>query len=201
MKDFIKAHYFIAGHRRGWVFSSSDLLEIFTRREADDNIKYLVKIGKIRRISRGLYEYPRYSELLKQVLSPDMDQVAQAFARKFNWRIVVSGETALNILGLSTQVPGRYLYLSDGPNRSYVILGTTLEFKKSMLKEIGYKYKESALIVQSLNALGKEHITPEIILKIRQKIDPKMYPKILKDTQRSKIWVYEAIKEICREAE
>ena len=201
MKDFIKALYFIAGHRRGWVFSSSDLLGKFTRREADDNIKYLVKMGKVRRIGRGLYEYPAYSEFLKQELSPDMDQVAKAIARKFNWRIVVSGETALNILGLSTQVPGRYIYLSDGPHRSYDILGTTLEFKKFVLKEIGFKYKESSLIVQSLNALGKDNITPEMIAKIREKINPKMYPKMLKDTQRSKIWVYEAIKEICREAE
>ncbi|MDA3814347.1 MAG: DUF6088 family protein [Candidatus Cloacimonetes bacterium] len=199
MKHYKKAHYFIAGHRRGWVFSSSDLLSIFTRREADDNLKYLAKLGKIRRISRGLYDYPKYSEFLKQELSPDIDQVARAFARKFNWRIEISGDSALTLLRLSTQIVGKHIYLSDGENRSYNINGTTLEFKKTVLKNIGFKHKESSLIVQALKALGKNHITPKVIDKIRNQIEPKMYNKILKDTQSSTTWIYEPIKQICRE--
>ena len=199
MKHYEKALYFIAGHRRGWAFSSSDLSSIFTRSEADDNLKYLTKIGKIRRISRGLYDYPKYSDLLKQELSPDIDLVARAFARKFNWRIEISGDSALNILGLSTQIVAKHIYLSDGPNRSYDILGTTLEFKKSALKEIGFKHKESSLIVQALKALGKDRITSEIINKIRKQTDPKKYNKILLETKSAKIWIYESIKKICLE--
>ncbi len=199
MKRYEKALFFIAGHRRGWVFSSSDLTGIFTRREADDCLKYLAKIGKIRRLCRGLYDYPKYSDLLKQVLSPDIDQVARAFARKFNWRIEISGDTALNVLGLSTQVVAKYIYLSDGPSRTYNIFGTTLEFKKSALKEIGFNHKESSLIVQALKALGKDRINSKIISKIREKIDPKKYNKILTETRSTKIWIYEAIKKICSE--
>lgn len=199
MKHYEKALYFIAGHRRGWAFSANDLSSIFTRREADDNLKYLAKMGKIRRISRGLYDYPKYSEFLKQELSPDIDQVARAFARKFNWRIEISGDSALNLLCLSTQIVGKHIYLSDGENRSYNINGTTLEFKKTVLKNIGFKHKESSLIVQALKALGKNHITPKVIDKIRNQIEPKMYNKILKDTQSSTIWIYETIKQICRE--
>ena len=199
MKHYEKALYFIAGHRRGWAFSSSDLSSIFTRSEADGNLKYLFKIGKIRRINRGLYDYPKYSDLLKQELSPDIDQVARALARKFNWRIEISGDSALNLLGLSTQIVAKHIYLSDGPNRSYDILGTTLEFKKSALKEIGFKHKESSLIVQALNALGKDRITPEIIIKIRKQTDPKKYNKILLETKSAKIWIYETIKQICKE--
>ena len=55
-------------------------------------------------MARGIYDYPKYSELLKKQLSPDIEQVSRAYARKFNWKIEVSGESALNILGLSTQV-------------------------------------------------------------------------------------------------
>lgn len=198
MKQYEKALYFIAGHRRGWAFSSNDLSSIFTRSEADDNLKYLAKIGKIRRINRGLYDYPKYSELLKQELSPDIDQIARALARKFNWRIEISGDSALNLLGLSTQIVAKHIYLSDGPNRKYDILGTTLEFKKSALKEIGFKHKESSLIVQALKALGKDRITPEIINKIRMKIAPEKYNKILMETKTAKIWIYETIKQICR---
>ena len=198
MKHYEKALYFIAGHRRGWAFSSNDLSSVFTRGEADDNLKYLTEKGKIRRISRGLYDYPKYSDLLKQELSPDIDQVARAFARKFNWRIEISGDSALNLLGLSTQIVAKHIYLSDGPNRSYDIMGTTLEFKKSALKEIGFKHKESSLIVQALKALGKDRITPKVIDKIKKQTDSKKYNKILIETKSTKIWIYEAIKQICR---
>jgi len=190
--------YFIAGHGRGWAFSSSDLLEKFSRSQADNLLSELVKQGKIRRVTRGIYDYPKYSELLKQTLSPDIDQVARAFARKFNWRIEVFGESALNMLGLSTQIVSKYIYLSDGPNRSYDIMGTTLEFKKSSLKNIGFKYKESSLIVQALKALGQENVTQSTIRKIREQIDEKMYDKILKDTKTATSWIYETIKEICK---
>ncbi len=196
-----KAFYFISGHGRGWAFSSNDLLQKFSRQQADNVLSDLVKDGKIRRVCRGIYDYPKYSTFLKQNLSPDIDQIARAFARKFNWRIEVLGDTALNMLGLSTQVVAKYVYLSDGPNRSYDILNTTLEFKKSSLKNIGFKYKESSLIVQALKTLGKERVTEEVIETIRKRIEPKMYTKILKDTQSSTVWIYEAIKQICRKTD
>ena len=124
-----KAFYFISGHGRGWAFSANDLLAKFSRQQADNVLSDLLKDGKIRRVCRGIYDYPKYSEFLKQELSPDIDQVARAFARKFNWRIEVLGDTALNMLGLSTQVVAKYVYLSDGENRSYDILGTHWSLK------------------------------------------------------------------------
>lgn len=190
--------YFIAGHGRGWAFSSSDLTERFSRQQADNALSDLAREGKIRRVAHGMYDYPGYSELLEQTLSPDIDQVAAAYARKFGWRIEVTGESALNLLGLSTQLPARYVYLSDGPNRQYEVMGVNLSFKKSALKDIGFKFRESSLIVQALKALGKEHVTPGLIKKIRQQIDPKRYEKILKDTKRTTAWIYELIKQICR---
>ncbi|MEA2095142.1 MAG: DUF6088 family protein [Candidatus Cloacimonadota bacterium] len=199
MKLYDKVFYFISGHGRGWAFSANDLMKKFTRQEADSTLSDLVKKGKIRRICRGIYDYPKYSDFLKQELSPDIDQVARAFARKFNWRIEISGDSALNLLGLSTQIVAKHIYLSDGENRSYSINGTTLEFKKTVLKNIGFKHKESSVIVQALKALGKDHITLKIIDKIKKQIEPKMYNRILKDTQSSTIWIYETIKQICKE--
>jgi Family of unknown function (DUF6088) len=198
MKNLIESSfYFIAGHGRGWAFSSSDLQPRYSRQQADDLLSGLSKQGRIRRIAHGMYDYPAYSDLLKKELSPDIDQVAFAYARKFNWRIEISGETALNLLGLSTQVPASYVYLSDGPNRSYGVMGQTLRFKKSALKNIGFKYRESTLLVQAIMALGKEHITPPLIKKMRERIEPAHYDKILKDTRSSTGWVYEVIREVC----
>jgi hypothetical protein len=199
MKNIIETmFYFIAGHGRGWALSPSDLLARVSRQQADSALSELVKQGKIRRVARGIYDYPSYSEWLKKELSPNIDQVARAYARKFNWRIEASGETALNLLGLSTQVPATYVYLSDGPNRRYDVMGVTLVFKKSALKNIGFKHRESALIVQALRALGKDHIPKHVKEKIRQQIPLKQQEKILKDTQSTTTWVFEVIKEIFR---
>lgn len=199
MKLYNSVFYFISGHGRGWAFSSTDLIKKFERQQIDNVLSDLVKEKKIRRVSRGIYDYPKYSELLKKELSPDIEQVARAIASKFNWRIEVSGESALNILNLSTQIQAKYIYLSDGPNKTYKLFNdVVIEFKKSVLKDIGFKYKESSLIVQALKSLGKEHITDEIIEKIKEQIEPKMYEKILKDTQSTTVWVYEIIKQICK---
>ncbi len=194
-----KILYRIYGHGRGWAFFAKDFSADFGSINIDKALSTLTKEGKIRRICRGMYDYPKYSDLLGQQLSPDHDQVAQAFARKFNWRTLPSGDAALNLLGLSTQIPGKFIYLSDGPNRKYSILSYKLEFKKTVLKEIGFKHRESGLIVQALKALGKERITAEVIEKIRKQLEPEKYGKILKDTKTVTGWVYDGIKEICRE--
>ena len=200
MKLYAMVLFCIAGHGRGWAFSSVDLINKFDRQQIDNVLSDLSKDKKIRRVARGIYDYPKYSELLKKELSPDIEQVALAIARKFNWRIEVSGNSALNILNLSTQIQAKYIYLSDGPNRSYKLLNdVVIEFKKSTLKDIGFKYKESSLIVQALKELGKENITNETIEKIKDKIEPKMYEKILKDTQTTTVWIYEIIKKICKD--
>ena len=190
--------YFIAGHGRGWVFSSSDIAGRFARQQIDNALSDLAQEGKIRRVARGLYDYPRYSDLLQKTLSPDIDQVAYAYARKFSWRIEVSGDSALNILGLSTQIPAQYVYLSDGPSKDYDVMGVVLKFKKSTLKDIGFKHRESTLIVQALKALGKEQLNAQIFANIRAQIANESLAKILRDTQGSTGWVFEAIKQICQ---
>ena len=80
-------------------------------------------------------------------------------ALKFGWRIQPSGPAALNLMGLSTQVPGRFVYLSNGPDRTYEIENTSLHFQHTALKDAGFKSPESGLIVQGLKSLGQEYIT------------------------------------------
>ena len=125
--------------------------------------------------------------------------MAQALARKFNWRIQPTGDAALNLLGLSTQVPGRWVYLSDGPNRRYAIAKHTLVLKKSALKDAGFKYRESGLVVQALKALGKERVDQSVIKTIRQHLGLKTYEHILQDTRAVTGWIYQIIKQVCGE--
>ena len=73
----------IRGKSRGWVFSQHDCAGIGSRAAIHLALHRLLLKGTIRRVIRGLYDYSRFSSLLSQDLSPDMDQVAQALARKF----------------------------------------------------------------------------------------------------------------------
>ncbi len=113
-----KLAYRILGNGRGWAFSPRDFLDIGERATVDSALHRLMARGEVRRVIRGIYDYPRFSKLLEQQVSPDIDQVARTIGRKFRWRIQPSGATAMNLLGLSTQVPGRVVYLSDGPDRA-----------------------------------------------------------------------------------
>lgn len=189
----------IYGNGRAWAFSPKDFSHLGSRSAIDVVLHRLQKKGIIRRVLRGVYDYPEFSPLLGTQLSPDIDQVARALARKFGWHIQPSGPAALNLMGVSTQVPGQFVYLSDGPSRTYRVGKTKLIFKNTALKEAGFKFPQSALIVQGLKSLGPEGITDEVIAGIRQWLEDSLCPKILKDTRTVTGWVYEAIRKICRE--
>lgn len=187
----------VCGKGKGWVFSQNDLSDLGTSESVRKALSRLEQRDKLRRVLRGVYDLPKFSKLLNKELSPDVDSVALALARKFNWQISPSGDTALNILGLSTQVPGRFVYLSNGPSRNYELGNQILEFKKTTLKEVGFKHHESDLLVQALKTLGKDRINEKLIVKLARKYKPKDCKKILKDTQMTRTWVYETIKKIC----
>jgi hypothetical protein len=193
-----KIIYRIRGTGGGWAFSPRDFLDLGGRPTVDSALHRLERKAEVRRVIRGIYDHPRFSKVLGQKLSPDIDQVARAIARKFRWRIQPSGATALNLLGLSTQVPARAVYLSDGPERSYKIGNTTLVFEHRALKEAGFKLKESGLIVQALKSLGPEQITSEVISKIRAWLPQSLRPKVLADTHTATGWVYAAIQQIAQ---
>ena len=189
----------IYGNGRGWAFSKKDFSHLGSRGTIDITLFRLTEKGTIRWLNRGIYDYPLYSQLLQEILSPDFDQVARALARKFSWSIRPTGPAALNYLGLSTQVPARIVYLSDGPNRDYKIGSYTISFKHTAVKGAKFKQRESSLIVEALKSLGKEHITSDIIEKIRAWLNPNLRSRILKDTKTVTDWIYEVIKKICTE--
>jgi len=189
----------IYGMGRGWAFSQADFADLGTRSAIDSALHRREREGVIRRVICGIYDYPRHSKVLKGATRPNIDQVAYALARKFGWPIQPDGATAQNLLGLSTQVPARAVYLSDGPNRSYTVDRTKLAFEHTALKEAGFKLTESRLIVQALKAFGEGRITHKIITQIRERFDSTLRQQILHDTRTATGWVFAAIQEIAKE--
>lgn len=99
----------------GSVFSTSDFADIADTNTVRSALYRLVKDNILRRIINGIYEKPKYSKLLDEYVAADPTAVAQALARSYHWTIAPCGNTALNLLGLSTQVTAVWSYISDGP--------------------------------------------------------------------------------------
>jgi len=165
----------------------------------DVTLSQLVSEGVIRRVSRGLYDLPKHSEALGITLSPDIDEIAHAYARRFRWRIIPAGAWAANALGLSTQVPARITYLSDGPNRKIEVGKQTVYFKHARPKEMRTEGEISSLVVQALRYLGKDEMSPEIIARLRSRLSPAERRSLLRDTQYSTDWIFAVAQKVAGE--
>jgi len=190
-KDRILAK--ITRHGRGWVFSAQDFMPTFKRYEIDASLKALCDAGTIRKICRGIYDYPSYSELLGQPAAPDLYEVAKTFAAKFRWSIYPSGDTALNFFGLSTQVPATLVFISNGPGKTLETAFGSIRFKHSALRETSFRLMESALVVQALREIGQENLTPDTVARIKEKFSDGLLQKIRRDIITAANWVQRAI--------
>jgi hypothetical protein len=185
----------------GAVFTPKDFLDVAERGMVDVTLKNLLAEGKVRRLARGLYDLPRQSGLLRTQLSPDVDAVAQAIARRFRWRIVPSGAHAANLLSLSTQVPAKAVYLADGIDRTktFTVDSRTLIFKAARPKDFGGSGNPiSALVIQALRHLGKEGVTLDVIATLRTRLPDEARQEFLSDARYASDWIYTAAKTIAR---
>ena len=181
----------------GAVFVAPDFADIADTATIRQGLKRLYQSGIIRRIIRGIYEKPKYSKLLDEYVAADPDAVAKALARCYHWTIAPCGNTALNLLGLSTQVTAVWSYISDGPYKTYEWNSTKLEFKHRTNKEItGLSYMTS-LVIQALKTLGRTNVTPEIIQTLSEKLSEAEKQACLKEATESTGWVYDTIRIMC----
>ena len=183
----------------GTVFIPSDFADIAEAAKVNMCLKRLKESGELTSLKRGVYMKPRYSTLLNQPVPARSDDIAKAMARNFGWTIVPCGDTALNLLGLSTQVPAVWSYVSDGPYRGYTVDGIKLQFKHTDRKnEIIGLSEKTALIIQALRAIGKGNITQKDIKKLSGKLNETEKARLLSEGQRAVAWIYEEIKRLCK---
>ena len=184
--------------KTGDVFVAIDFVDITDKKTVQMALMRLELNSIIKRVFRGVYYQPEYNEFLKEYVAPSPALVAEAIARNFGWTIVPCGDTALNILGLSTQVPAVWSYVSDGAYKEYSFDNTTVKFKRTTNKEISKLSYKTALIIQALKALGKENITDEIIEKLKSCLTDEEKKAALFEAKTATSWIYEYIKDIAR---
>ena len=181
----------------GTIFVNSDFADIADSETVRRNLNRLTQAGRLRRILKGVYEKPKHSKLLEEYMAADPDAVAQALARNYHWTIAPCGNTALNLLGLSTQVTAVWSYISDGPYKTYAWNSTKLEFKHRTNKEItGLSYMTS-LVIQALKTLGKANVTPENVRTLSERLSDNEKQACLKEAAEATDWVYDTIRKIC----
>ena len=181
----------------GTVFVTSDFADIADTNTIRQSIFRLVNGGILRRILQGVYEKPKYSRLLNEYVAVNPDAVAKALARSYHWSIAPCGNTALNLLGLSTQVTAVWSYISDGPYKNYEWNFTKLEFKHRTNKEItGLSYMTS-LVVQALKTLGQSNVTTNTIQVLSERLSDDEKQACLREATESTDWVYDTIRKIC----
>lgn len=182
----------------GSVFVSTDFTDITDKKTVNMGLIRLADEGLIKKILFGVYYKPEYSELLGETVAPSPNKVAHALARNFGWTIVPCGDTALNLLGLSTQVPSQWVYVSDGAYKEYTFDNTTIKFKRTTNKEISKVSYKTALTIQALKALGKDNVSEQIICRLKKALSEEDKEKMLTEAKSATSWVYEYIKVICK---
>lgn len=138
---------------RGGVFTPSDFLDVAARSTVDQALSRLVKNGKLRRLARGLYDFPKVHPKLGP-LSPAPDDVAQALARETGSQVQIAGARAANALGLSTQVPAKSTYLTNGPSRRVVLGKRVVDLRHASPKHLIAPGSPAGTVVQALRHVG-----------------------------------------------
>ena len=181
---------------QGKVFTPKDFLDLGSRESVDQALSRLAKAETVQRLGRGLYCYPKINKRLGIIISPDVDEIASALARQTGSRIAPSGAMAANRLGLSTQVPAKPVYLTDGRSRKVRIGNFLIVVKHVAPKELPVGNQISATVLQALRYLGKEAIDSTVINRIRKALLPKYRSKLLLDSKYTTDWIADAVRKI-----
>lgn len=188
----------ILAEKIGAVFVAADFADITDKTTTNVALARLESEGIIRRVLRGVYDKPEYNEFLKEYIAPIPDNVAHALARNYGWTIVPCGDTALNLLGLSTQVPATWVYVSDGTYKEYTYDNTTIQFKRTTNKEVSKLSYKTALTIQALKALGKDKIDDALLDSLRKLLTVDEKQTMMSEAKTATSWIYEYIRQICR---
>jgi hypothetical protein len=188
----------INGHGRGSVFVPRDFLDLGSREAVDLALHRLARKGTIRRLARGVYDFPKQHQVLG-LLSPSAEDVARALAGRDRTRLQPAGAYAANLLGLSEQVPAKAIFLTDGPSRTIKIGATTIQFRRTTPRNMEAAGRLSGLLIQALRELGEERVTPERRERLRRALPADKRRELVKDLKLAPAWMHAIFRELAGE--
>lgn len=183
---------------RGWCFSAKEFASLGPRTAIDQALFRLERSGQIRRIARGIYEYPKVHHRIG-VLSPSPEAVATAVAAKTNSRIMISGAKAANLLGLSTQVPSQNVFLTDGHSRSLQIGNQLVVLKHVAPSKMIGAGTEAGVVIQAVRSLGQRGVGELHVESLSEKIAPAVKSEIQHLASGAPAWLQPTLARLSKE--
>lgn len=183
---------------RGSVFVPADFLDLGSREAIDIALHRLARKGTIRRLARGVYDFPKQHPVLG-LLSPSAEAVARALAGRDRTRLQPAGAYAANALGLSEQVPAKAVFLTDGPSRTVKIGPTTIQLRRTTARNMAAAGRLSGLLIQALRELGEEHLTTERRQHLKRTLPADKRRELLKDLRLAPAWMHPIFRELAEE--
>ena len=177
-------------------FGEMFFLDDFSKYGSSDNIrKVLSRLeneGLVERLTHGIYLKPKKDSLLGTIY-PTIDEIAKQIAKRDKARIAPTGVLALYLLGLTTQIPLKAVYLTDGSQREIKIGNRTIQFKKTVPKSFAIKDELLHLIVQAFKEIGQKEITDDFFNQIKPSILHLNEQVIQKQLKYAPVWIQKII--------
>lgn len=175
----------------GKIFFVSDFYDIGGQSAIYTTLHRMTKRGITVRLAQGIYAKPKISELLNSEVLPTAEKIAIAITKRAKARLLPSGSYALHALGLSTQIPLKLIYYTDGKERTIKVGKRTIKFRKTSPKKLALKGKISKLVVQALSEMGNGKITPEEEMKIIDLLKTEDIKDLKHDIDLAPVWMAE----------
>lgn len=188
----------IYGSGRGSVFTPGDFLDLGSRAAVDKVLSRLSQKGTLRRLHRGLYDYPK-SHPVMGTLTPSPETIARAIAGKHGIRIQPTGAYAANILGLSEQVPARVVFLTDGPNRAVKIGKQEIRLQHTTPRNMATTGRVSGLVIHALRHIGQPHVNDSMLAILRRRLREEDKKQLIRDIAYAPAWVGALLRKIAIE--
>jgi len=170
----------IGALKPGSILFPTDFRGLGTEDAIKKALSRLVKDSELERLAHGIYFVPKNHTTFGK-LYPSLEEVAEAVAEHEHVRIRPAGAYVLNKLGLSTQVPTRQVYITDGQARQINVGKGGIKFKPTTPKKFGMKGPISSLVIQALEELELSQITPEMSTRIRELLDNETPENLMED--------------------
>lgn len=185
---------------RGWVFTPVDFSDLGNRNTIKQVLTRLTNAGQIRRLARGLYDYPKSHPKLG-LLSAGYGDIARALAGKDGLRIQASGAYAANLLGLTDQVPAKIVFLTDGKSRTVLAGNKTIILKKTSPKNMVTANRISGTVIQALRYMGKDHLDDQVVERLSRSLKIEDKKQLMRDIQYAPDWIGCVFRQLAKEAD
>ncbi len=182
----------IIKHGRGWCFTPKHFLDLDSDTGVRSALSRLQKDKFIRRLAQGIYDYPREHETLG-TLPPKAEEVAKAIAEKNGIQFQPSGAYAANLIGLSEQVPGRIVFLTNGPSKRVKIGKQEIIFRTTTEKNMHPAGTKTGLVIQAFKNLGKDNIDDAVRARTRKFLVGTSRNELIKYLKYAPQWIRDHI--------